>query len=408
MLQLRQRRLPKLPAWIVPISGILLCAVGLVVTVRHVQIAAYVDADFTQDYYAARALLNGESIYGPTIPDPGNNHPPLMALVALPFALLPYPTAFHLWAVLSAICYIGSIVWVVRAMQIRVPLRWAPLLLGGAICWYPFIAHMALGQVSIVLLLCLVAAWASLRAGRDGLAGSLLGLATALKAFPALAAVVLLWRRKWKALAGFVLAALLLFMLPMVLVAPSDFVTYVRDVTPANTARFAVLPINVSITGIVSRLLVDGAWVKPVVEAPGVARALILVISALVLAILLHRLTRLPDTPEGDTLGLAYACIGMLLLSPITWLHAYCILLLPFGLLLRALQNGSQAVTHTALLLAFTLLSLPDIELARAMMQLYAPYQMSWYASFVVSLPVAGMVLLWVLLDRRLAEVRAA
>jgi len=48
------------------------------------------------------------------------------------------------------------------------------------------------------------------------------------------------------------------------------------------------------------------------------------------------------------------------------------------------------------------MLSLPDVTLARMLAQIYAPYRMPWYSALLLVIPVFGVILLWVLLDRSL------
>jgi hypothetical protein len=93
-----------------------------------------------------------------------------------------------------------------------------PLLyLGPTLVVCPFIHDMyLLGQPALGLLLCLLGAFACLRNGRPWLAGTLVALAAAIKAYPILALGLLVYRRQWKATAATLVAlALLLVVLPM-------------------------------------------------------------------------------------------------------------------------------------------------------------------------------------------------
>ena len=81
--------LPQLSALI---GVVFLCAGGLT------WLFPYGVYDFSQDYVAAYALRNGLSIYGPHITEMvaryteglSNFHPPINALLFLPFTFLPY------------------------------------------------------------------------------------------------------------------------------------------------------------------------------------------------------------------------------------------------------------------------------------------------------------------------------
>ncbi len=85
----------------------------------------------------------------------------------------------------------------------------------GAVCLF-FIADMfTLGQPNLGLLVLILGGLMLLRRGRWGWAGTLFALATAIKAFPALVLVYLLWRREWKAAGVMVMVtAFLLVVVP--------------------------------------------------------------------------------------------------------------------------------------------------------------------------------------------------
>src|SRR5206468_249172 len=73
-----------------------------------------------------------------------------------------------------------------------------------------------LGQPSLVLLALMLGAFLSLRHGRETLAGALVALAVAIKAFPLLAIFYLVYRRYWTAAISLVIAlVILLFLLPI-------------------------------------------------------------------------------------------------------------------------------------------------------------------------------------------------
>jgi hypothetical protein len=91
------------------------------------------------------------------------------------------------------------------------------LYLGPTLVVSPFIHDMyLLGQPALGLLLCLLGAFACLRTGRPWVAGVLIALAAAIKAYPILALGLLIYRRQWKATAASAVAlVVLLLVLPM-------------------------------------------------------------------------------------------------------------------------------------------------------------------------------------------------
>src|SRR5262245_31893775 len=175
--------------WLALIIGGALVAVGVLMLLMRVQNAQVVSSDFTQDYVAAQALRAGRSIYveltaadlsaaalgtrqaliapGPIV----NFHPPFDALLFAPVPLAPYDQAVLASSILSGLLFL-AIGWIVlRELRIGLAPHWCVLLLGLGLCWYPFQAHIALGQLSLLVVACLIGCWALLRRGRERLAG---------------------------------------------------------------------------------------------------------------------------------------------------------------------------------------------------------------------------------------------
>lgn len=84
----------------------------------------------------------------------------------------------------SLLPYWGSLWCVLRTLQIHVGIQLGFAILGFLLCWYPFIAHIALGQVFLLLVASVLEAWWCLRHDQEWRAGILLGFACAIKLFP--------------------------------------------------------------------------------------------------------------------------------------------------------------------------------------------------------------------------------
>ncbi len=151
-----------------------------------------------------------------------------------PFPFMYPPTSAVLMAVISYLgkglfvpallliqsgAWIGSIMLSVRLATGKA-LRQDPLLyLVPTLCVIPCVHDMyLLGQPNLLLLCLMLAAFVGLREKRPWPAGTLIGLAAAIKAFPVMAIGYLIWRRQWKAT-----AALLISMAVFLLVLPLPF-----------------------------------------------------------------------------------------------------------------------------------------------------------------------------------------
>jgi hypothetical protein len=376
------------------LAGLALVAVGLLLTGRSLWAQTLRRSDLIHDHEAAQALLDGESAYSVDY-----NHPPFAAVAFVPLAFLSYPAAVYLWGALSVLCYFLIFHTVLTTLRIPVPRYQLPLWGGLALTWYPFLAHVSLGQWSLLVVALLIGGWAALRAGREGLAGALLALATLFKLFPGLVALYLLVRRRWAALVTMALVLLAGVLLTGAVSGVGDLYLFFFEVATENAARYAAFPVNLSITGAISRFFVDGRWIRPVVALPGVARALVLLAQGLLVLLLTLKLWRLPGDKRGDAMAFAYLSIAMILLSPISWQHILPLTLLPLALVYREVGEGMGSRARLLLLTVAVLFSLPDVAWAQALARAYAPERVPALVSALLLAPTLGLLLLWRLLD---------
>jgi alpha-1,2-mannosyltransferase len=310
--------------------------------------------------------------------------------------------AAQLWLIVSIGLFFLVGYLVLSELQISPSRPWLILMIGGGLCWYPLQAHLALGQLSLLVIACLIGCWILWSRNRNYLAGILLALACLIKLFPGLIFLYLIVRRKWHAFISALIFTLSGWLATIILIKPENVLHYFLEITPRLAAQQSIFPINVSVNGAVSRLFVDGPWIEPLFYAPHTARILWLTISLGLLTILAWQLWQLPQTYWADTVSYAMTCLVMLLLSPITWQHIFPLLILPFAILFRGSgQPSEKRSKHLALLLLCAILvSLPDIQIANMIMAVYHPYQMPWFISLLFLAPMVALFLLWRLLGR--------
>lgn len=162
--------------------------------------------DFSIYYAAARTLASGGNPYdwhalqqiAPWVIPPGYVYPLWGLLPALAVAWLPLPVAAGVWLAASCCCLVYGVWTLGRLAGIPPRSFWLPGLVGLACLSIPGLFVLIQGQISLLLLAALVAAYAALRAGRPEWTGLLLALALAkpqLMLLPALAILFLAWRR---------------------------------------------------------------------------------------------------------------------------------------------------------------------------------------------------------------------
>jgi hypothetical protein len=211
-----------------------------------------------------------------------------------------------------------------------------------------------LGQPNLVLLALMVGAFVALRAECEIVGGGLIAVAAAIKAFPVLAIIYLVYRRYWKAAIS--LVATLVFLL---LILPAPFRGFERawhdlEKWSAGMLKYSEVTVgqrpmrsytwkNQSLIGVSNRLLrrvdADAASAPhkpvyvnladlsfPVVNAIIISAALALGI--VFIAVMSDRDTR---TAESDAIEFALLLLLMLMLTPLSFGYFYSWLMLPFA-----------------------------------------------------------------------------
>jgi hypothetical protein len=238
-----------------------------------------------------------------------------------------------------------------------------------------------LGQPNLVLLALMLGAFVALRAKRGVVAGGLIAVAAAVKAFPVLAIIYLAYRRYWKATAS--LVAALVFLL-LILPAPfrgferawrdlekwSDGMLKYSEVTVGQRPMRSYTWKNQSLIGVTNRLLrhvdADAASAPhtpvyvnladlsfPVVNAIIISVALAL--GVLFIAVMPQRAMR---TAESDAIEFALLFLLMLMVTPLSFGYFYSWLMLPFAVITQRMLAGKSSAVLWWSLPALALLSL--------------------------------------------------
>ena len=209
-----------LPNFNPPSRGVQLALLALVVAAMAVTplVNRFSDAsnkDYPLWYATGQKFVHGVPLY----PTDGSVFPfmyPPFAGFALGALSLLGPTGMVVALVLlNAVCLFVAIELCVRLVAgtpvVSLWLRTVPT----AVCLF-FVADMfTLGQPNLGLMCLVLGGLMLLRKGKWAWAGALFALATALKAFPAVVLVYLIWRREWKAAAAMIaVTAALLVLVP--------------------------------------------------------------------------------------------------------------------------------------------------------------------------------------------------
>lgn len=330
-------------------------------------------ADFLQEWLSARHFAHGGSIYAPQaetaqlylgVPPeaaadmlPWNAHPPVSVLVVLPLGLLDYRDAHFSWNLLNLPILALCVVVLVRGLRFPFgPLSWLPTVALSLAC-YPLYYQLSQGNLNGLLLGILMFAWVALRRGWNDGAGFAIGIAAAVKLFPAFLFVYLIASRRWRA-AGIGIAAFIgLNAIALALFGIGAFQAYFTEVIPSTTHYLSCRQ-NASLVGFWLRLFDPDPieHIVPLASLPWLATALSLATRLAVVGIVAVVARRSADTDRA----FALAVVGMLLVAPVSWSHYFLLLALPLGLVWFRLHSW---FARRFLWLAFAIIWLPTYYL---------------------------------------------
>lgn len=132
-------------------------------------------------------------------------YPPHVALLYRPLAALPYRASYAVHTLLMVGAFVAAVL-LVRPLVPWVGRATLPAIALGLVFW-PMFRGIGAGQNTALTLLLLVAAWRASTAGRDGLAGVLLGLLLFKPQFAVLAVALWAVTRRWRTVATFAAVA---------------------------------------------------------------------------------------------------------------------------------------------------------------------------------------------------------
>jgi hypothetical protein len=320
--------------------------------------------DYELWYATGKHVLAGDEIYFFRAGKYDFMYPPPCALFLAGASLLSQGGLIFLLVAINSVAWfcgakLSAILATGKRSRISLWLYLVPSLLVIVYIWSSY--H--LGQPNLVLLALMVGAFVALRAEREIVGGGLIAVAAAIKAFPVLAIVYLVYRRYWKAAAS--LVATLLFLL---LIVPAPFRGFERawhdlEKWSAGMLKYSEVTVgqrpmrsytwkNQSLIGVSNRLLrhVDAdaasAAHQPVYVnfADLTFRVVNAIIISIALALGILFIAAMPQrdmrTAESDAIEFALLLLLMLMLTPLSFGYFYSWLMLPFAVITQRVLVG--------------------------------------------------------------------
>jgi hypothetical protein len=308
-------------------------------------------SDFTIFYYTARMIADGLPMYGESparygvtwaADHLGNLNPPHVQLLFLPLASLGYGQALAAFVTVSALALALSIWLVVREIEIAWSLRlfW----FGGAltISSAAFTTVAVTSELTFLLMVPFTLAWSAWRRERWAAAGAWLGVCASVKLFVLLFVPVLVWQRRWKALAAAATAGGVVVLIGILWFGTEP---YVQWTTTLGRVGWWWLPMNASWQGLVRRVWEGGIDIAPVAHVQWLVAPLALAGSAAIAAVTLWVTRAAEAKPNGRDRSFLVVFLGAILASPLGWVYY---LPLTFGAFVGWLRADRWAIVRKA------------------------------------------------------------
>jgi alpha-1,2-mannosyltransferase len=338
---------------------------------------AFRPPDFAQDVAAARILDNGGDPYAANfaavhadvlgIPStdgyPYLPHPPFVIVLSWPFARVTFGVAALCWFAGSLACAFALAVVLsgIACNRANFTLPRSPQALiwfGGLMLWPPVLYSLEKGQFSIAIAMLIALGWVFLsRRGCRG-AGVCIGLAAALKLFPALLGGYLIIRHRRSAI-WFAVTAVTATLLPLLWIGWRAVPEFIAQ-TAGNLSYWETWPaVTYSLRGVAARMFIGSQWSRAVIHAPKAATAIALVSSVVLIAIAVYTTVRHSKTKHGGDLLFAIWSILLLPLNPLAMGHNGVLLALPIVLIGRELATDPSPSLKVLWAIGCVLVSIP-------------------------------------------------
>jgi alpha-1,2-mannosyltransferase len=327
-----------------------LLVVGLAVLFALLNTANAINKGGDADVFfeGGRRFLDRAPLYEGSSAAAGFIGPPFQAVFFAPLAAVGGTSAKLIWHVVNLACLFAGVwltwtTWAAVRVRLGLPARSgaSAMLLPVVAILLPLQTNFEHQNMNTLLLVLLAGATACLVRGSAAGAGLFIGVAAALKVFPALLIPYLAIRRKWTAATTALVSAILLTIVPVLVYGRAAFEDLLWDFWRLAHSGWPVRGNNQSLVAALDRFVygfgLDG--VRSAVEAP-LAAALFVVIALALGALLLALLVT--TRPMQTTIPSEVAAVTVLaiLLSPIAWDH-YWTLLLPAFLILSESRDPS-------------------------------------------------------------------
>lgn len=263
---------------------------------------------------------------------------PLIHSSATPFFLLCFEplahmaprTAYWIWFGLNVAALVAALLLMLGRREFGADRRMAWVIAAFVLMYPPLADHFAYAQAQIVILLMLVLMMRCLETRRYGVAGLILAIAAALRAFPALFVIYFAVLRRWRVLMCTLLGLVIIGIVTVFLAGPAIVEGFVAATISRSGENATIHPYDVSLSAWITRLFwyTFGYALSPAMNL--VRLAVVACAEAAVLILALRATTRARFDQDRDGRAYMIWVVTAVMLSPVAWIHYMVLLVLPF------------------------------------------------------------------------------
>lgn len=361
-------------AWVILGLSILILAISAsYVTAVNFCKKGILYCDYGVFYRSTTLALEGKDIYTPSYVVKKNTetssakktprrradnlNPPFFTLLILPLGYLTYAASIVFWSGISIVAGILSL-WLLQKKIFPAASPIKKLALGLAFfIYYPTYATIHFGQITLILLPFIVGAWLADREKRPYLAALLLGIAASVKPFFGLFLVYFLLRCEWRKIFLFISTVIAGLIIPSFFFGKETLLSYhevLQQVTWLSSSW------NASVLGVFLRIFGGNHEFNfALMPVAGLVEKIYMPLCGVVLFVLMRILWPQPkiDSVQKCDIDFSATLIILLLISPLSWVYYFPLLIIPAAVLLRFAENNYYPLLLSVLVMASIALS---------------------------------------------------
>jgi hypothetical protein len=175
---------------------------------------------------------------------------------------------------------------------------------------------------------------------------------------------------------------------------------YQQEIATRDIESWGLYLLNTSFFGIISTVIRGTSIVSPlfsIMHSSPVAWTMYYLASFTVLVSMVWKIRKVRKLSRpADDLSFSFCIVGMLLISPLTWMHIFPLLVIPFLFLFRSIERSRTIFIITSLALILT--CLPDVDLSNWIVAMYSPDRTPYWAYLLTRNGFISLLMLWGLL----------